>query len=646
MIYDGNVDRYRIAERAEQGVDERVYAAEAGGLSDYQLAEEVIKNASNKLGMDPDDLQAYLWFAEKDLWLKNGWSSGTAAKKSDFREEADKNDISRYYLGLSTERDQYTDPVLEAQENIEILNQEKESITNDLREGDLISLKVNTTQGQYLIYPERSFDAEMIVTAGQDMTPVLRRAIESAKKHEQESVFLSEVLPIDERMDPETMERELAKKPNARPAVELQFRTPMSFEAASEFAQQNLDKEGVQIGPVKTDISGYTFITNENGTEVLGVKYQFVPEFVFENEEDITDENLHQAVADWVLNAQETKLNLENNENVLYFYKHYVDTFVAHNNQYNEILNKIKNGSEDIYKGTSKTRTKQYYQSKGRSSIESETSSGIDAQRNQDGGDRPRFSGTVPSDDGGSISQTEHRRLDTQKLPSALSGLLGKLKDKGFTSAELIYGIKSYSLKVNGKELTTEQARVVLSKYMSDNGFRQRGFETGSVEKAKDQDVGKEEVYDWVNNNPNYYKTMDMKETMDLVVEDINNRGGFENEQVIKDLLGRNTTIEELARVQLARQAALHHNGLKVSKLRSEGASGTEIDSVIDTMGQIERVLAHDATRSGQASAALRSWTARSVLSINEAAVCAVQDLSAADACPDLVASCAKTRSI
>jgi hypothetical protein len=52
------VDRYRIPERAEQGVDERVYAADAGVVSDYQLSEGVIINATQKLGMDPDDLQA------------------------------------------------------------------------------------------------------------------------------------------------------------------------------------------------------------------------------------------------------------------------------------------------------------------------------------------------------------------------------------------------------------------------------------------------------------------------------------------------------------------------------------------------------------------------------------------------------------
>ena len=616
MVYDGNVDRYRIAERAEQGVDERVYAAEAGGFSDYQLAEEVIKNASAKLDMDPDDLQAYLWFAEKDLWLKKGWSKGTAAKKSDFREEAAKNDITRYYLGLSTERDQYTDPELEAKDNLEIIEEERQSIQNDLREGDLVSLKVNETQGQYLIYPERSFDAEMIVKSDQDMNPVLKRAIESAKKHEQESVFLSEVLPIDERMDPETMERELAKRPNARPAVEMQFRTPMSFEEASTFARENLDKEGVQLGPVKTDISGYTFITNEAGDKVLGVKYQFVPEFVFENEEDITDDNVRQAVSDWSNNAHETKLNLENNENVLYFYNHYVDTFVAHNNQYNGILNNIENGSKDIFKGTSKTRTKEYFQSKATRVESQQGSPSVDAQRQQDEGDRSRFSGTVSPNDGGSISGVEHRRIDQAKLPDQLTQLLTTLSGQGMVPSKLIPAIKIYSQRVDGKELSTEQARMLLNKFMGSQGFRQRGFETGSIENAKDSDEGKQEVYDWVNENPNYYETMDMKQTMELILEDINSRGGFEAEQVIKDLLKADPTIKELPRVQLARQAALHHYGLKVSKLRSEGASETEIDSVIDTMAQIERALAKDATFAGQASAALRSWTAQTAATL------------------------------
>ena len=611
MIYKGNVDRYRIPERAEAGVSESTIVNK-GNISDYTLAEEVIINASEKLGIDPDDLQAYLWFAEKDLWMKEGWSKGTAAKKGDFRDESSQNQISRYYLGLSTERPSYNNPVLENQDNLEMLEQEALSIEKDLRDQNLVSLKVNTTKGQYLSDPEISFDAEMIVESGQDMTPVLKRALESAKKHEQDDVFLSEVLPIDERMDTETMARELMKKPNHRPAVELQFKNPISFDEATKFSKDNLDKESVQIGPIKTNISGYTFMTNEAGDKVLGVKYQFVPEFLFENEEDITDENINQARVDWANNAKETELNLKGNENVLYFYNHYVDSFVAHKGQYNEILNNIDNGSRDIFKGDSKTRTKEYYQSKGRSGLESETSSDIDAQRQPDAADRSRFSGTIQTDDGRSLSGAAQRRIDKQGLPDQLTTFLTALSDEGATVSKLLYGIKTYSQRVDSKELSTAEARLVLNKYMGTKGMKQSGFERNSIEKGKNADEGKAEVYDWVNENPNYYETMSMKETMEDIIDQINEKeGGFENEGVIRDLLRKNPTIKELPRIQLARQAALHHYGLKVSKLRSEGASQAEIDLALETMSNIERELATDGSLSGQASAMLRSWTAQ-----------------------------------
>jgi hypothetical protein len=615
MIYKGNIDRYRIPERAEAGVSESTIVNK-GNISDYRLAEEVIINASEKLGIDPDDLQAYLWFAEKDLWMKEGWSKGTAAKKGDFRDESSQNQISRYYLGLSTERTNYDDPVLDNQDKQEMLEQEAVSIEKDLRDQNLVSLKVNTTKGQYFTDTEISFDAEMIVESGQDMTPVWKRAVESAKKHEQDDVFLSEVLPIDERMDTETMGRELMKKPNFRPAVELQFKNPISFDEAIKFSKENLDKEGVQIGPIKTDISGYTFMTNEAGDKVLGIKYQFVPEFTFKKEDDITDENMNQARVDWANNAKETELNLKGNENVLYFYNHYVDSFVAHKGQYNEILNNIDNGSKDIFKGDSKTRTKEYFQSKGRSGLESETSSNIDEQRNPDGADRSRFSGTVPTDDGGQISGASQRRIDQQKLPDRLSQYLSALNSKGADVAKLLYGIKAYSQRVDGKELSTEEARIVLSEFMDTNGMRQRGFETNSITKSKNDSPGNQELYDWVNENPNYYKTMDMKETMEFVIDEIEGRGGFDDATVVQDLTKGNTTLEESARVQFARMAALKHYGQKITQLRSDGASNAEVDAAIAVMAKIEKALATDGTYGGRGIAALRSWTSQTPQSL------------------------------
>lgn len=40
----------------------------------YGFANDAFKTAAAKLGMDPDDLQAMLWFREKELWESQGWT--------------------------------------------------------------------------------------------------------------------------------------------------------------------------------------------------------------------------------------------------------------------------------------------------------------------------------------------------------------------------------------------------------------------------------------------------------------------------------------------------------------------------------------------------------------------------------------------
>jgi hypothetical protein len=121
--------------------------------------------------------------------------------------------------------------------------------------------------------------------------------------------------------------------------------------------------------------------------------------------------------------------------------------------------------------------------------------------------------------------------------------------------------------------------------------MRQRGFETNSITKSKNDSPGNQELYDWVNENPNYYKTMDMKETMEFVIDEIEGRGGFDDATVVQDLTKGNTTLEESARVQFARMAALKHYGQKITQLRSDGASNAEVDAAIAVMAKIEKAL-------------------------------------------------------
>jgi hypothetical protein len=73
--YEGRgKDQWRILPENEPGVND----------ADFTLAQDAYRLAAAELGLSPDDLQAVLWFGEKDIWDRRGWTRGTGAAKSDF----------------------------------------------------------------------------------------------------------------------------------------------------------------------------------------------------------------------------------------------------------------------------------------------------------------------------------------------------------------------------------------------------------------------------------------------------------------------------------------------------------------------------------------------------------------------------------
>jgi hypothetical protein len=74
QIYGGEGVPWRIQPKSEVGVSKE----------DFAFSQVVMQRAAKKLGMNPDDLQAILWFAEKDVWDKKGWTKNEGAKKSSF----------------------------------------------------------------------------------------------------------------------------------------------------------------------------------------------------------------------------------------------------------------------------------------------------------------------------------------------------------------------------------------------------------------------------------------------------------------------------------------------------------------------------------------------------------------------------------
>jgi hypothetical protein len=95
----------------------RILPAEETAVNneDFALSQEIFRRAAKKLDMNPDDLQAIVWFGEKKIWDQNGWTGSAGALKSSFdepaavfypedgstRSEADANLILKF---LATER--------------------------------------------------------------------------------------------------------------------------------------------------------------------------------------------------------------------------------------------------------------------------------------------------------------------------------------------------------------------------------------------------------------------------------------------------------------------------------------------------------------------------------------------------------------
>ena len=78
ILWGDRVENWRIQPKAETGVSNE----------DFALGQIIFREAAKTLKMSPDDLQALVWFGEKDVWDKNRWTKEVGAFKSSFDEAA------------------------------------------------------------------------------------------------------------------------------------------------------------------------------------------------------------------------------------------------------------------------------------------------------------------------------------------------------------------------------------------------------------------------------------------------------------------------------------------------------------------------------------------------------------------------------
>jgi hypothetical protein len=313
LLYSNKIKKWRILPEQESGVK---YTVDKDGNygGDFEFGQRIYDEVARQLNMNPDDLQAVMWFAEKDVWETNGWTNTVGAEKSSFDKEAGKLNLDRYQIGLTT---------FTSAENFDPKVQEAERISfrNAVRKvPNLAVSRITESSGLYGGTLEPTFDVEFSVQRDAKidsqnyLEPTIREALAIADRRGQIDVLTSLVVDIDH--------------PNARPMVEIGFKSPAKpaeIDAVVEAFKAN-------------GIDGFTIAKNERG-DVLGLRSQYVPEISarYDTLDHLDPVKFGQNSKDWMGKAQTTLVQIQNIDNVSYRKEGYVSSAIYGKEEYRTV---------------------------------------------------------------------------------------------------------------------------------------------------------------------------------------------------------------------------------------------------------------------------------------------------------------------
>ena len=247
----------RIPPPAEKGVTGTWNTNKTDVTGEFGFGAEVMRQVSENLKkkgiyIDPPDLQAIAWFAEKEIWGKKGWTS-KAGEGGSFEENMEANPKSRFIAGHSVQEG-------EAVPSEAKINNTKNAVENVLKDDpNVVAYRVEPTKGLYGGTVEHSFDTEVVGEKGKfDPTNWVSVLAERGKADNQMDVFVSEVLGLNE------------KSLNARPGVEIYFKNQADMQKVLPVLEKFTSKGQ----------DGFTLAVDPRAKkgEFIGVRMQYVPE--------------------------------------------------------------------------------------------------------------------------------------------------------------------------------------------------------------------------------------------------------------------------------------------------------------------------------------------------------------------------------
>lgn len=307
LLYSDNTKKWRILPEQESGVKYNISkSGEYGG--DFTFAQKVFAEAAKRLNMAPDDLQALLWYHEKGIWDKNGWTGTIGGEKSSFDTEAAKLNTERYQAGLTT----YTNPIDFSKKDFYT---ELDNVRKKIGEvKDLTISRVVESDGLYGGEVEPTFDIEWTNKVGANVNSAINEILRVAKDNNQKDVIISKVVNKEH--------------PNARPMVEIGFKKPATPDEINKVTGAFMDK----------GIDGFTVAKDRSGN-VIGIRAQYVPEISARFDEAnrltiLSNNGYINNSKSWVKNMQDALNDVKGIENVSYGQEGYVSTIVYGNEEY------------------------------------------------------------------------------------------------------------------------------------------------------------------------------------------------------------------------------------------------------------------------------------------------------------------------
>tara|TARA_B100000989_G_scaffold94990_1_gene69062 strand:+ start:4345 stop:7164 length:2820 start_codon:yes stop_codon:yes gene_type:complete len=300
--------------------------------SEFGFGQEVFSDAANRLNaeggikafnanigdMGADDLQAVVWFLEKEKWTKNGWTTkagegGSLDFESVYGGSANPERVKELRSIINTADSTEAEKIKAADElktlegspertTIGVSRERPDNVPTNIQQADLsaeltsplknddtvMAFQANSTYGEFMGELERSLNYEVVTRTNFNPKPMTDKVVEMGQKYNQDAVFVSKV--VADGTD------------GARPGAEIYFQN-----------RQNVDFAQIITNTLRArGIDGFTFITdarykdrpdimslsNEPTAGLTGIRFQYIPEFdeafdpsrakeIFEEKEDL-----------------------------------------------------------------------------------------------------------------------------------------------------------------------------------------------------------------------------------------------------------------------------------------------------------------------------------------------------------------------